>query len=43
MLEGDPVRMDDLMNASAMTYPETYLREMTGAELKTILESVADI
>ena len=42
VLEGDPVRMDDLMNASAMTYPETYLREMTGAELKTILESVAD-
>jgi sulfur-oxidizing protein SoxB len=25
-----------------MTYPETYVREMSGAEIKTILESVAD-
>lgn len=25
-----------------MTYPETYVREMSGAEIKIILESVAD-
>lgn len=25
-----------------MTYPETYVRDMSGSEIKTILESVAD-
>jgi len=30
------------MDQTAMTYPETYVREMSGAEIKIILESVAD-
>ena len=30
------------MDQTAITYPQTYVREMTGAELKIILESVAD-
>ena len=30
------------MDQTAITYPETYVREMSGAEIKTILESVAD-
>jgi sulfur-oxidizing protein SoxB len=34
--------MEDVMNVTATTYPETYVREMHGEELKTILESVAD-
>jgi len=31
-----------VMDQTAMTYPETYVRDMSGAEIKTILESVAD-
>jgi sulfur-oxidizing protein SoxB len=36
------VTMERLMDQTAMTYPETYSRDMSGAEIKTILESVAD-
>ena len=42
VLSGDAIRMEDVYNATAMTYPETYLREMTGADLRAILEDVAD-
>jgi len=42
VLPGDTVTMERLMDQTAMTYPETYVREMSGAEIKTILESVAD-
>lgn len=41
-LPGDAITMDDVMNATAITYPETYVREMSGAELKLIMEDVAD-
>ena len=42
VLPGDTVTMERLMDQTAMTYPETYVREMSGNELKIILESVAD-
>jgi sulfur-oxidizing protein SoxB len=42
VLPGDTITMERLMDQTAMTYPETYSREMSGAEIKTILESVAD-
>jgi S-sulfosulfanyl-L-cysteine sulfohydrolase len=42
VLPGDVVTMERLMDQTAMTYPETYIREMAGGELKLILESVAD-
>ena len=42
ILPGDTVTMERLMDQTAMTYPETYVRDMQGSELKTILESVAD-
>ncbi len=42
VLPGDTITMERVMDQTAMTYPETYLREMSGAEIKTILESVAD-
>jgi len=38
----DTITMERLMDQTAMTYPETYVREMSGAEIKIILESVAD-
>lgn len=42
VLPGDTITMERVMDQTAMTYPETYVREMSGAEIKTILESVAD-
>ena len=42
VLPGDTITMDRLLDQTCMTYPETYVRDMSGAELKLILESVAD-
>ena len=42
VLPGDTIRMEHLLDQTAMTYPETYVREMKGSEIKLILESVAD-
>ena len=42
VLPGDTVTMERLLDQTAMTYPETYVRDMSGSEIKTILESVAD-
>ncbi len=42
MLAGDPITREDIYNATSMTYPNAYRSEMTGEELKTILEDVAD-
>ncbi len=42
VLPGDVVTMERLLDQTCMTYPETYVREMKGSELKLIMESVAD-
>jgi len=42
ILPGQSITMERLMDQTAMTYPETYVRDMQGSELKMILESVAD-
>ena len=42
ILPGQPITMDHVMDQTAMTYPETYVREMSGAEIKLILEDVCD-
>jgi sulfur-oxidizing protein SoxB len=42
VLSGQPVTMEDLLAETAITYPETYVQEMTGGDLKTILEDVCD-
>jgi sulfur-oxidizing protein SoxB len=42
VLPGDAVTMERLLDQTCMTYPETYVREMSGSELKLIMESVAD-
>lgn len=39
---GHDVTMEDLMTQTAMTYGETYVTEMTGADLKTTIEGVAE-
>lgn len=42
ILPGQTVTMEDVLAQTATTYPETYMREMKGSDLKLILEDVAD-
>lgn len=42
VLPGQAITMERLLDQTCMTYPETYVRDMTGTEIKTIMESVAD-
>ena len=42
LLPGDPITWEAITNATAITYPNCYRMEMTGAQLKDILEDVAD-
>ncbi|HUN51840.1 MAG TPA: thiosulfohydrolase SoxB [Candidatus Sulfotelmatobacter sp.] len=42
LLPGQPIRLEDVYNQTAITYPAAYRRRMTGAELKYVLEDVAD-
>lgn len=39
---GESITMEHVLDQTCMTYPETYARDMSGSELQTILESVAD-
>ena len=41
-LPGEAVTMDTVYACTAITYPDVYVQEMTGAALKTIMEDVAD-
>jgi S-sulfosulfanyl-L-cysteine sulfohydrolase len=42
VLPGSPITVEDIHNATAITYPQVYRQPMTGARLKDILEDVAD-
>ncbi len=42
VLPGEDITMERVLDQTCMTYPETYVREMQGEELKFILESVSD-
>lgn len=42
LLPDQPIRMEDVWAQTAMTYPQAYRMEMTGAQLKEVLEDVAD-
>ena len=42
LLPGAPITIEDIHNATAITYPQVYRAHMTGAQLKQILEDVAD-
>jgi S-sulfosulfanyl-L-cysteine sulfohydrolase len=41
-LSGQALTMEDLLAETAITYPETYVQAMTGAQLKDVLEDVCD-
>ena len=42
LLPGQAITREDLMSQTAITYPHVLTRELTGAQIKTILEDVAD-
>jgi len=42
VLAGSPITIEDIHNATAITYPQVYRMTMTGERLKEILEDVAD-
>jgi sulfur-oxidizing protein SoxB len=42
LLPGEAIRREQLMDQTAITYPYTTLNELSGGQIKTILEEVAD-
>ena len=42
ILPGQAVTMEDVLTETAITYPETYVLNMTGGQIKDILEDVCD-
>jgi sulfur-oxidizing protein SoxB len=42
LLPGEPITMKDVLSETAITYPEVYVTEMTGAQIKAILEDICD-
>jgi sulfur-oxidizing protein SoxB len=42
ILPGQTISLEDVFTHTSVTYPNTWVRELTGAEIKTIMEDVAD-
>jgi sulfur-oxidizing protein SoxB len=42
VLPGQPITVEDIHNATAITYPQVYRMPMSGTRLKEVLEDVAD-
>jgi len=42
VLPDSPILFENVTDQTCITYPETYVRDMSGADLKLILEDVAD-
>jgi sulfur-oxidizing protein SoxB len=42
ILPGDAITWDDVYNATAITYPKVYRQAFTGAQIRDVLEDVAD-
>ena len=42
VLPGQPITVEDIHNATAITYPQVYRMSMNGQRLKEVLEDVAD-
>jgi sulfur-oxidizing protein SoxB len=42
VLPGQPITMEDVLAETAITYPEVYVQDMTGSQLKAVMEDVAD-
>jgi sulfur-oxidizing protein SoxB len=42
LLPGEAISMDDVLSETAITYPQVYVQEMTGEQIKGIMEDVCD-
>jgi S-sulfosulfanyl-L-cysteine sulfohydrolase len=42
LIPGDAITWEQITNATAITYPNCYRNQMTGAQIKEVLEDVAD-
>jgi len=42
LLPGDTITVEDIMAQTAITYPQVTRRELTGVEIKALLEDIAD-
>lgn len=42
LLKGDTLYLEDLMNQTTITYPNTYISALSGLEIKALLEDIAD-
>jgi len=42
VMPGETITMERVMDQTGITYPETYVREISGAQIKAILEDVCD-
>ncbi|MDE2516619.1 MAG: thiosulfohydrolase SoxB [Rhodospirillales bacterium] len=42
VLSGQAITMNDVLAQTAITYPDVYVQEMTGAQLKSVMEDVCD-
>jgi len=42
LIPGQTITMEHVLDQTCITYPETYRREMSGADIKAILEDVCD-
>jgi S-sulfosulfanyl-L-cysteine sulfohydrolase len=42
VLAGEPIVMEDLLSETAITYPQTYVTDMSGSQIKDVLEDIAD-
>ena len=41
-LAGQPLTMEDVLAQTAVTYPQTYVQNMTGGQIKDVLEDICD-
>src|SRR6185369_1566702 len=42
ILPGAPITLEDVMAQTAITYPQVTLSELSGSEIKAVLEDIAD-
>jgi len=42
LLAGQPITMEDVLTETAITYPEVYVTDMTGSQIKAVMEDIVD-
>ncbi len=42
LLAGQPITMEDVLAETAITYPEVYVTDMTGSQIKAVMEDIVD-